>query len=247
MSNKKGPDEVYCRSCGEPIKKKAEICPNCGVANEYTEPKRNDRQSVQNSSTPTSQQNSQKTLNSPSPSGNAATSSPPNEHDPSDFTTKISGQWHYGVGASVALWILGFGMPDPVAGLSFLIAWGLMPVSIYFDSQWMRATTEWNPESIMWIVLSVIPLVNILAGIVYFFRRYNTPQVSPPKTGYSTGQESDDALSRLRERYSRGELTDEEFEQKVEQIVGTEDTETAQMHVRANDSSNKQSSTGKSE
>ena len=24
-------DEVYCTSCGDPIKEKAEICPNCGV------------------------------------------------------------------------------------------------------------------------------------------------------------------------------------------------------------------------
>jgi TM2 domain-containing membrane protein YozV len=27
----KGPDEVYCQSCGEPIKAEAEVCPNCGV------------------------------------------------------------------------------------------------------------------------------------------------------------------------------------------------------------------------
>lgn len=27
----KGPDEVYCTSCGDPIKEHAEICPHCGV------------------------------------------------------------------------------------------------------------------------------------------------------------------------------------------------------------------------
>lgn len=27
----KGPDEHYCSSCGEVIKKEAEICPECGV------------------------------------------------------------------------------------------------------------------------------------------------------------------------------------------------------------------------
>jgi TM2 domain-containing membrane protein YozV len=26
-----GPDEVYCTSCGEPIKREAAVCPNCGV------------------------------------------------------------------------------------------------------------------------------------------------------------------------------------------------------------------------
>jgi len=29
-----GPDEVYCTSCGEPIKEEAEICPECGVRQE---------------------------------------------------------------------------------------------------------------------------------------------------------------------------------------------------------------------
>jgi RNA polymerase subunit RPABC4/transcription elongation factor Spt4 len=27
----KGPDEMYCESCGETIKQHAEVCPNCGV------------------------------------------------------------------------------------------------------------------------------------------------------------------------------------------------------------------------
>jgi hypothetical protein len=31
MSDEPGADEQYCSSCGEVIKKKAEICPNCGV------------------------------------------------------------------------------------------------------------------------------------------------------------------------------------------------------------------------
>ena len=30
----KGPDEVFCTSCGEPIKKQAEVCPHCGVRQE---------------------------------------------------------------------------------------------------------------------------------------------------------------------------------------------------------------------
>ena len=29
----KSPDEIYCSSCGKPIKKEAEICPHCGVRN----------------------------------------------------------------------------------------------------------------------------------------------------------------------------------------------------------------------
>lgn len=33
----KGPDEVYCQSCGKPIKKEAEICPECGVRQNETD------------------------------------------------------------------------------------------------------------------------------------------------------------------------------------------------------------------
>ena len=34
----KGPDEVYCTSCGEPIKEEAEICPHCGVRQQAESP-----------------------------------------------------------------------------------------------------------------------------------------------------------------------------------------------------------------
>lgn len=33
MADDKAPDEIFCRSCGEPIKEEAEICPECGVRN----------------------------------------------------------------------------------------------------------------------------------------------------------------------------------------------------------------------
>lgn len=34
----KSMDEIFCRSCGVPIKKEAEICPHCGVRNTYATP-----------------------------------------------------------------------------------------------------------------------------------------------------------------------------------------------------------------
>lgn len=34
MGDTKNSDEVFCQSCGEKIKRKAEICPECGVRNE---------------------------------------------------------------------------------------------------------------------------------------------------------------------------------------------------------------------
>lgn len=229
MSNKKGPDEIYCRSCGEPIKKKAEICPNCGVANEYTDPSQGNNKTNQTTVNATSQ--SPQKSKSKRSTGNFTSGS--TEHDPSNYTTETSDQWHYATGASVALWVIGFAFPEgsAVAGIFFLTAWVLMPVSIYYDREWLRATTKWDPKLTTWVILTIIPLVNIVAGVVYLFRRYNVSEVSSPNIGYGTGQENDRALSQLRERYSQGELSDEEFEQKAEQIIGTENKETAQIHL----------------
>lgn len=237
MSREKGPDEIFCRSCGEPIKKKAEICPECGVANEYTESQQGGQGTRQETTSASRAHRGQET-SSPVESVLSAPGSA--EHDPSDYTTTTSDRWHYGVAGGVALWILGFAMPEgsPVAGVFFLVAWALLPASIYYDRQWLRATTNWNPQQAVWITLAVIPLVNIVAGVVYLIRRADVSEVSSPNGGYQAEQEEDPALARLRERYSKGELTDAEFEQKVEQIVGTEDRETAATHVRASTAKN---------
>lgn len=34
MTSQKSAGEIYCRSCGDTIKERAEICPHCGVRNE---------------------------------------------------------------------------------------------------------------------------------------------------------------------------------------------------------------------
>ena len=31
-------DEVYCTSCGEPVKQQAEVCPHCGVRQQFDQP-----------------------------------------------------------------------------------------------------------------------------------------------------------------------------------------------------------------
>jgi hypothetical protein len=227
MAREKAHDEMFCRACGEPIKKKAEICPECGVANEG--------QSSQSSSTTGSRQRGQQSNQSTS-TQSTSTTQQETPHDPSRHSTTVSENWNYAVAASLALWIVGFAMPEgsATAGFFFLVGWILMPVSIYFDRQWVAATTEWNPDETTWLVLAAIPLVNIVAGGVYLFRRYNLDQIAPADGGSTAtvGQSSEDpALDNLRERYANGELSDAEFEQKVEAIVGTEDAETAEMHV----------------
>lgn len=225
MSKAKAPDEMFCRSCGETIKRRAEICPNCGVANEQTE---TEGRSVR------SNNGSQTQLQQTAPQSAPSSS----KHDPSEYTTTVSDKWQYGVAASIAVWVVGLVMPDGsgVAGLLILAAWALMPLSIYYDRRWVRATTEWNPKMNPWIILSVVPVINLVGGAVYLFRRYSAPEISSPRTGQARSEQTEnDPLENLQERYARGELSDEEFEQKVEQVLGTEDRETARMQLNRDD------------
>lgn len=215
MSGEKGPNEIYCQACGEIIKERAEICPHCGVANEYG---RAGEQSFD--------------LGGPR---RQAGSRPPRDggqHDPSAYATTVSGRWHYGVAASLILWALAFTVTGRfgLTWFAVLVGWVLMPMSIYLDREWLRATTRWNPSVGAWILLSVVPPVNLVGGLVYLIRRYNTEKVSPPTSEADRGEA--DPLAQLRARYSRGELDDEEFERRVEQLVATEDRETARAHLR---------------
>lgn len=151
MSKTKAADEIFCRSCGEPIKKEAEICPECGVRNNK------------------------------SMSSSAETQTPSPGHDPSKYETTVSDTWWYGVAGGIAAWILalilssttgGSGAVGTFSGLVVLVAWIGMPVAAYFDMQYIRANGKWNPSTVIWVVLLAIWLVNILAGAVYLYRRH---------------------------------------------------------------------------
>jgi uncharacterized membrane protein len=50
-------------------------------------------------------------------------------------------------------------------------------------------------------------------------------------TGPTRHRETDAALAALRERYARGEVTDEGFERQVEQLLATESVEGARAHA----------------
>jgi len=244
MGNGKGPDEVFCRSCGEPIKKKAAICPNCGVRNEYDGGQPAGGATTQTRSRGGRSQSAGATASgqsqSPADQVSEFFSSPEeSDHDPTEHSTTASGNWHYGVVIGVALMGLGLAIPteNPAAGGVLLLGWILLPLAVYVDHQYLKATTKWRSDLKLWIPLMIIPFVNMVAGIAYLIRRNNVSKVTRADAGFTMAQEQNDpALETLRERYSRGELTDEEFEQKVEQIVGTESQENAEIHVRSDSS-----------
>lgn len=152
----KGPDEIYCSSCGEPIKKEAEICPHCGVPQEGV-------------SSSSSQATTSETY---SPS-----------HDPSQYETTVSNTWWYGLAAGLFLWIIaiilvsasGDSSSGPLiasGSIMMLISWLALPISVYFDIQYIRANAKWNPHTVLWVILLLIPAVNLVSVAIYLYRRY---------------------------------------------------------------------------
>jgi hypothetical protein len=155
----KGVDEIFCRSCGEPIKKEAEICPECGVRNKHASP------SSSQETTPSNQKTT---------AGKSST-----KHDPSQYDTTVSDTWWYGVAGGTGLWglvlILSAALGDSFGafgGFLIFVAWIGLPFAAYFDMQYVRANGEWNPNTVLWVVLLLIWLVNIVAGAVYLYRRH---------------------------------------------------------------------------
>jgi hypothetical protein len=148
----KGADEVFCRSCGNAIKKQAELCPNCGVRNNQA-----------NAASGTS--------GAPPPRTGGA-------HNPGMYTTTVSDTWWYGIAGGALLWTMllilaGSGSDlGALGGLLLLGAWVGMPLAGYYDMQYVRANSNWNPDSTVWIVLLALWFVNIVTGAAYLYRRH---------------------------------------------------------------------------
>lgn len=152
MPREKRADEIFCRFCGEPIKREAELCPHCGVKNEK---------------------------GSASSSRDATASVLPATHDPSKYETTVSDSWWYGIAGGTTLWTLIFVYTDPLGNtlgafgaFLTLVAWVGLPLSAYYDMQYVRANGKWNPDTAFWVTALAIWVVNIIMGAVYLYRRH---------------------------------------------------------------------------
>lgn len=109
--------------------------------------------------------------------------------------------------------------------------------SILVTAAWMGALftgQEWWLAALLVGYVAVVPLVAILFGDREDVAEYwdgdatlpgetDDESTSEPTDGETTA----DALESLRERYARGELTDEEFERKLDRLLETETVEDA--------------------
>lgn len=146
MTEQKVADEVFCRSCGEPIKQASELCPDYGVRND------NYRRSG---------------------GGTAGVG-----HNSAQCETSVSDTWWYGVAAGTGTWMLLVPASAASSGLGaggrllVLIGSVGLRLSVYFDTQYVRANTEWNPRTAIWVILSALWFVNIVASAAYLYRRH---------------------------------------------------------------------------
>lgn len=147
MPKNKRPDEVFCTACGEPINEQAELCPHCGVPNNH-----------------------------------ASTNQQVTCRDAPSTHPTISPNWWYGIAIGTALWIVllivqGLNVDpayDPFFGFLLVLAWISLPLSAYFDTQYLQHTTNWEPNTALWVIGLVVWFLNILLGIVYLIRRHET-------------------------------------------------------------------------
>ncbi|WP_440990872.1 zinc ribbon domain-containing protein [Haloarchaeobius baliensis] len=162
----KAVDEMFCRNCGVRIKKAAEFCPNCGTANEMpTAPPRRSPNSTDRGTTSRS---------SPDDTTRVRQSERSGQYQPS-----VSENWWYGVAGGTALWafllVLVSVAPNgggAFAGFLVLLAWVGLPVAAYYDIKYVRATSDWRPSQVLWVVLLAVWILNVVVGAAYLYQRH---------------------------------------------------------------------------
>jgi uncharacterized membrane protein len=121
---------------------------------------------------------------------------------------------------------------DPVVGATALLVLGAGLGSL-FGLPVLSAIDFWVIFVIGYAV--VVPLVSLLRGrnakTEPGHRESESPRQSETAAAGRT-DEVDEPLSRLRDRYARGDLSEEQFERKLETLLETETPEDARERIR---------------
>ena len=113
--------------------------------------------------------------------------------------------------------------------------------SLLVTAFWMGAMftdQEWWLAALLVGYVAVVPLVAILFGDEDERREWADDYITDTTETDAEPEPADsqtDALETLRERYAAGELTDEQFERKLERLLDTETLEEAQEWTRQRD------------
>ena len=86
----------------------------------------------------------------------------------------------------------------------------------------------------IWLAVMLFGYIAVIPVVSMLFDEEEETEIDQPPADDAEG-ESEDALERLRRRYAEGELTDEQFERKLDRLLETEtleDAEDARMRQR---------------
>ncbi|WP_435551489.1 SHOCT domain-containing protein [Natrinema sp. CGMCC1.2065] len=116
-------------------------------------------------------------------------------------------------------------------------------VSLLVTAIWMGAMftgQDWWLAALLVGYIAVVPVVAILFGDEDDIEEWadefrSSAETERPESTTDTATDSRDALETLRERYAAGELSDEQFERKLERLLDTESLEDAREWTRERD------------
>lgn len=103
-----------------------------------------------------------------------------------------------------------------VSAVTFLVGFGLMFAGFGF----------------FWVafVIGFAGVLPMTLGLVRYYQRKNE-DARPAVNTTDRADETADALDELRQRYARGELSDEEFDRRVERLLETESVPDARKYA----------------
>ena len=106
---------------------------------------------------------------------------------------------------------------ENAVALTSTLVTGIWLVALFTGQGW------WLPFMLVGYIV-VVPVVALLFGDEDEVAEHWNDETATDATSEQTGNEKD-ALQALRDRYARGELTDEQFERKLERLLETETIE----------------------
>ena len=169
---------------------------------------------------------------------------------PDEYNPAVSDNWYYGVVTGVLITGVGMGIGiplteiipamDSIFGFLMMIAWIVLPISMYYDIQYVRANSNWNPVTGLWLIGSILLVVNIVVGLIYLLRRRGQmghdrfTALLQAKIGDEdqTHNDSPDPVTDLKQQYAQGDLDEEEFDQRLEKQL--ESGNTVEQHDSKN-------------
>ncbi|UPW01970.1 SHOCT domain-containing protein [Halorussus gelatinilyticus] len=112
-------------------------------------------------------------------------------------------------------------------------------VSMLVTGIWLAAMftgQDWWLAALLFGYVVVVPVVSLLFGVEEDENEWwddRADDLSVDDAATDDADEQRDALETLRDRYARGELTDEQFERKLERLLDTETLEDVEDRARA--------------